>query len=124
MTTQDRATKRSVDPATQFMLRIAAKQGHETAWKRLAAQLPMCGYGELGVCCHNCAMGPCYIEVFEKTGPMKGVCGATAEIIVARNLLRMIAAGAAAHSDHGRDIAHTMLRTAEGRAGGYAGTRH
>ncbi len=120
MVTQDRATKRSIDPATQSMLRIAAKQGRETAWKRLAVQQPMCGYGELGVCCQNCTMGPCYIEVFEKNGPKKGVCGATADTIVARNLLRMIAAGAAAHSDHGRDVVHTLLLTAEGRSGGYA----
>jgi len=119
MTIQDRATKRSIDPATQFMLRIAAKQGRETAWKRLAVQLPLCGYGELGVCCQNCNMGPCRIELYEKTGPKKGVCGATADIIVARNLLRMIAAGATAHSDHGRDIVHTLLLTAEGRGGGY-----
>lgn len=119
MILKDRATKRSIDPGTQFMLRIAAKQGHDTAWKRLAALLPMCSYGEVGVCCTNCTMGPCRIEVFEDKGPQKGVCGATADIIVARNLLRMIAAGAAAHSDHGRDIVHTLLLTAEGRSGGY-----
>lgn len=119
MTVQDRATKRSIDPTTQFMLRIAAKQGRETAWKRLAALLPMCGYGELGVCCTNCTMGPCRIDVFDEKGPKKGVCGATADIIVARNLLRMIAAGAAAHSDHGRDIAHTLLLAAKGSGGGY-----
>ena len=102
------------------MLRIAAKQGRETAWKRLAIQQPMCGYGELGVCCQNCTMGPCYIDLYEKAGPKKGVCGATADTIVARNLLRMIAAGAAAHSDHGRDVVHTLLLTAQGKSGGYA----
>ncbi len=119
MTKQDRATQRSVDPATQSMLRIAEKQGRETAWDRLEAQLPQCGYGELGVCCRHCAMGPCRIDPFDDTGPQKGVCGATADTIVARGLLRMIAAGAAAHSDHGRDIAHTLLLTAEGKGGGY-----
>jgi len=119
MTAQDRAVQRSFDPAAQFMLRVAEKQGRETAWERLEAQLPQCGYGELGVCCRNCNMGPCRIDPFDETGPKKGVCGATADIIVARNLLRMIAAGAAAHSDHGRDIAHTLLLTAEGKGGGY-----
>jgi carbon-monoxide dehydrogenase catalytic subunit len=64
-------------------------------------------------------MGPCRISPFEEEGPKAGVCGATADIIVARNLIRMIAAGAAAHSDHGRDIAHTLLLTAEGKSGGY-----
>jgi carbon-monoxide dehydrogenase catalytic subunit len=39
----------------------------------------------------------------------RGVCGASVDTIAARNLARMIAAGAAAHSDHGRDVAHTLL---------------
>jgi len=119
MTTEDRAMQRSFDPAAQHMLRIAEKKEYETVWDRLEAQMPQCGYGELGVCCRHCTMGPCRIDPFGDTGPTKGVCGATADTIVARGLLRMIAAGAAAHSDHGRDIAHTLLLTAEGKGGGY-----
>lgn len=119
MTMGREAQERSVDPATQYMLRIAEKQGLETAWDRFEAQQPHCGYGELGLCCRHCTMGPCRIDPFGDTGPKKGVCGATADTIVARGLLRMIAAGAAAHSDHGRDIAHTLLLTAQGNAGGY-----
>jgi len=113
------AVGRSVDPATQSMLRIAEKQGVETVWDRLEAQQPQCGYGELGLCCRHCNMGPCRIDPFDDTGPQKGVCGATADTLVARGLLRAIAAGASAHSDHGRDIAHTFLLTAKGEAGGY-----
>jgi carbon-monoxide dehydrogenase catalytic subunit len=119
MATQDLAATRSVDPAAQHMLRVAEKKGYETAWERFEAQKPHCGYGELGLCCRHCTMGPCRIDPFGETGPKKGVCGATADTIVARGLLRMIAAGAAAHSDHGRDIAHTLLLTAQGKAGGY-----
>ncbi len=115
----DRAVQRSVDPASQSMLRIAEKQGIETVWERLEAQQPQCGYGELGLCCRHCNMGPCRIDPFDDTGPQKGVCGANADTLVARGLLRAIAAGAAAHSDHGRDIAHTFLLTAQGEAGGY-----
>jgi carbon-monoxide dehydrogenase catalytic subunit len=116
---KDLATERSVDPAAQYMLRIAEKENLETAWDRLEAQQPQCGYGELGLCCRHCNMGPCRIDPFDETGPQKGVCGATADTMVARGLLRAIAAGAAAHSDHGRDIAHTFLLTAEGKSGGY-----
>ena len=116
---KDLSIQRSVDPATQYMLRIAEKQNIETAWDRLEAQQPQCGYGELGLCCRHCNMGPCRIDPFEDTGPKKGVCGATADTMVARGLLRAIAAGAASHSDHGRDIAHTFLLTAEGKSGGY-----
>ena len=114
----EKIRKRSIDPATQAMLARAEELNLETAWDRYEAQLPQCGFGELGVCCRNCNMGPCRISPFED-GPKAGVCGATADIIVARNLIRMIAAGAAAHSDHGRDIAHTLLLTAEGKGGGY-----
>ncbi|MFO7743350.1 MAG: carbon monoxide dehydrogenase, partial [Anaerolineae bacterium] len=113
------AVQRSLDPASQSMLRIAEQQNIETVWDRLEAQLPQCGYGELGLCCRHCNMGPCRIDPFDDTGPQKGVCGATADTLVARGLLRAIAAGAAAHSDHGRDIAHTFLLTAEGKGGGY-----
>jgi len=110
--------KKSIDPTVHDMLAVAEAAHLETAWDRYQKQLPQCGFGETGVCCRNCSMGPCRIDLFGD-GPTKGVCGATADIIVARNLLRMIAAGAAAHSDHGRDIAHTLVLTAKGKSGGY-----
>jgi carbon-monoxide dehydrogenase catalytic subunit len=110
--------QRSIDPATQFMLAVADKEHLETAWDRFERQQPQCGFGELGVCCRHCNMGPCRIDPFGE-GPARGVCGATADIMVARGLLRMIAAGAAAHSDHARDAAHTLKLTAEGKGGGY-----
>ncbi len=110
--------RRSIDPAAQEMLGVAEKEHLETAWDRFEKQQPQCGFGELGLCCRNCNMGPCRIDPFGE-GPSRGVCGATADTIVARNLSRMIAGGAAAHSDHGRDVAHTLLLTAEGKGGGY-----
>ena len=119
MSYNEKILGRSIDPAVHEMLARAEELGLETAWDRYEAQLPQCGFGELGVCCRHCNMGPCRISPFEEEGPKKGVCGATADIIVARGLIRMIAAGAAAHSDHGRDIAHTLLLTAEGKGGGY-----
>jgi carbon-monoxide dehydrogenase catalytic subunit len=110
--------QRSIDPATQAMLAVADKEQIETAWDRFEKQQPQCGFGELGVCCRHCNMGPCRIDPFGE-GPTRGVCGATADTMVARGLLRMIAAGAAAHSDHARDVAHTLKLTAEGKGGGY-----
>ncbi len=104
--------KRSSDKAAQEMLKHMADAGIENAWDRLEAQSPQCGFGKLGVCCRICTMGPCRIDPFEE-GPQVGVCGATADTIAARNLLRMIAAGAAAHSDHGRDVAHTFKMAVE-----------
>lgn len=109
---------RSIDPASQEMLVVAANAGLETAWDRFDKQQPQCGFGELGLCCRNCNMGPCRIDPFGEAAT-KGVCGATADIIVARNLLRAIAAGASAHSDHARDVAHTFKLMSEGKAPSY-----
>jgi hypothetical protein len=92
--------KKSIDRATQYVIEKTAAKGQETIWDRSEQQHPRCGFGELGICCHNCYMGPCRINPKGKE-PQKGVCGASPEVIVARNFARMIAAGAAAHSDHG-----------------------
>ncbi len=100
------------------MLARAREEGVETVWDRLAAQEPQCGYCALGLSCRNCAMGPCRIDPFGE-GPQKGVCGADADTIVARNLGRTIAAGAAAHSDHGRDILEVFAATVRGESLGY-----
>ena len=104
--------KRSSDKAAQEMLKHMADAGIENAWDRLEQQEPQCGFGKLGICCRNCTMGPCRVDPFGQ-GPQAGICGATADTIAARNLLRMIAGGAAAHSDHGRDIAHTFKMAVE-----------
>ena len=110
---------RSIDPATQEMLDLTQKAGIETIWDRFDAMQPQCGFGETGLCCRNCNMGPCRISPFDDAGPKLGVCGATRDVIVARFLDRMIAAGTAAHSDHGRDIAQTFLMAAKGEATDY-----
>jgi carbon-monoxide dehydrogenase catalytic subunit len=109
---------KSVDQSTIKMIKKAKSDDVETVWDRLAAQEPQCGFGQLGICCRNCNMGPCRIDPFGD-GPSRGVCGADADTIVARNLVRAIAAGAAAHSDHGRGIASTLLASARGDAPDY-----
>ena len=102
----------------QLTLKKAREDGVETAWDRLKKQEPQCGYCELGVSCRICVMGPCRIDPFGE-GPQRGVCGADAEIIVARNLARMIASGAASHSDHGRDLLGVLHKIGLGKAPGY-----
>ncbi|RLG71470.1 MAG: carbon-monoxide dehydrogenase catalytic subunit [Methanobacteriota archaeon] len=109
---------RTADPATKRMLRLAAEQGLETVWDRYEKMKPQCGYGQLGLCCRICLQGPCRINPFGGE-PSRGVCGATAYTIVSRNLIRMIAGGCAAHSDHGRHVAHTLLALVEGKAPAY-----
>jgi carbon-monoxide dehydrogenase catalytic subunit len=110
--------ERTADEASQRILKITESENIETAWDRHDSQQPQCGFGQLGICCRICSLGPCRIDPFSE-GAQKGVCGATADTIAARNLIKMIAAGAAAHSDHGRGITHTLFLMAEGKVKGY-----
>ncbi len=113
---------RTVDPAAREMLERAEALESSTAWDRHEALQPQCGFGELGLCCHICYMGPCRIDPFGE-GPREGICGADADLIVARNMARAVAAGAAAHSDHGREVAEVFrLACEKGPASGYAVT--
>ncbi len=107
--------KRSSDKAAQEMITRMAEAGQQNVWDRLDAQSPQCGFGKQGICCRICTMGPCRIT---KKAPL-GVCGADADTIVARNFLRAVAAGASAHSDHGRGVAEVFLATAKGEAPDY-----
>jgi carbon-monoxide dehydrogenase catalytic subunit len=110
--------KLSIHEDARAMLARARERGIDTVWDRLADQQPQCGYCAMGVSCRNCAMGPCRVDPFGE-GPQKGVCGANADVIVARNLGRSIAAGASAHSDHGRDILEVFAELAAGKTSGY-----
>ena len=106
--------ERTADPAAQEMLIRADELGIGTAFSRADDMVP-CNIGSAGMCCKLCGMGPCRLTKDGQTG----VCGATIDTIQARNLIRAIAAGGAAHSDHGRDMAFTLKAVANGEAEGY-----
>jgi anaerobic carbon-monoxide dehydrogenase catalytic subunit len=110
--------KQTITEDGRLMLAKAQTDQIETVWDRYQSQLPQCGYCDMGLSCRNCVMGPCRVDPFGE-GPQKGVCGADADIIVARNLGRMIAAGAASHSDHGRDLVDVLAEVAAGGGSGY-----
>lgn len=107
------------DKASIEILKKIESQGIESIWDRYEAQKPHCGFGLLGICCRMCNMGPCRIDPFG-SGPQKGACGADADTITAREMARAAAAGAACHSDHARDLAHTLLALGQGRAEDYS----
>jgi carbon-monoxide dehydrogenase catalytic subunit len=116
---------KSIDQATIEMIAKAAIDGVNTAFDRAETMKP-CPIGAVGSCCKHCGMGPCRVplpRVKEETPEDKlkrrGICGATAETIAARNFIRMIAGGASAHSDHGRGVAELFLAMAKGEAPGY-----
>ena len=110
---------KSLDPAVQEMLVHAEGMEIKTVWDRYQDMQPQCGFGDTGLCCRHCLQGPCRIDPFGE-GPLTGICGATADTMVARGLDRAIAAGTAAHSGHARHLAHTLLKMAKGKAGSYA----
>ena len=114
MTGKRTQEERSADPAAQEMLIRADELGISTAFKRAEDMVP-CNIGGAGMCCKQCGMGPCRLT---KDGQV-GVCGATIDTIQARNLVRAISAGAAAHSDHGRDMAFTLKAVANDETEGY-----
>ncbi|MFV0349488.1 MAG: anaerobic carbon-monoxide dehydrogenase catalytic subunit [Halodesulfovibrio sp.] len=97
------------------MIRKGRAEGIETVHERLAQQTPHCKFCELGTTCRNCTMGPCRIS--EKMP--RGVCGADADVVVARNFGRFVAGGAAGHSDHGRDLIEVLEAIVEGETGDY-----
>ncbi|MEW6614872.1 MAG: anaerobic carbon-monoxide dehydrogenase catalytic subunit [Thermodesulfobacteriota bacterium] len=107
--------EKSVDSATIQMLHKAQQDGVETIFDRAETMKP-CNIGIQGTCCKMCAQGPCRLPLTKKDLEGKdtrmGLCGATPETIAARNFVRMIAAGAAAHSDHGRGVAEVFLAAA------------
>lgn len=106
--------KTSADPSAVELLRKACEIEADTAFSR-AETTRACNIGGAGLCCKNCSMGPCRLI----GNTTQGICGATVDTIAARNFARAVAAGASAHSDHGRDLAYTLLEAAEGHAPDY-----
>lgn len=99
------------DPAVREMILRMEQLGIDTAFDRFDKQKPQCSFGLSGVCCKICTMGPCKITAKSP----RGVCGADADLIVARNLLRMAAAGAAQHGMHAREVILALKWAAEGK---------
>lgn len=111
-------TQKTINVGERNLIKVAKKDNVEVVWDRFEAMQPQCGFGQTGLCCRFCWKGPCRIDPLGN-GPKVGICGATADVIVARQLIRMQAAGAASHSEHGRHIALTLLEVGEGNAPSY-----
>jgi len=112
----------TIDPASQQMILRAQELGIDTAFDR-AVNMKPCNIGTQGTCCKNCGMGPCRLPLpksgIEGEDTRKGICGATPNTIAARNFIRMIAGGAAAHSDHGRSVAEVFMSAARKETDAY-----
>ena len=108
---KDEVLENTPDPAVREMILRQNQLGFDTTFDRFDKQQPQCGFGMAGICCKICNMGPCKIT----SKSPKGVCGADADLIVARNLLRSAAAGAAQHGMHGREVILSLKWAAEGK---------
>ena len=103
-------TVEEMEAATNSLLENGKKVGADSWQQRVKNQTPHCGFGEAGTCCRICSMGPCRIT---PKSP-RGICGCDVHGIVGRNFLRFTAGGSATHSDHGREICHTLYQAKEG----------
>ena len=104
MSTFRLTTIEEFEAATERLLETGAKVGADSWQARVKNQTPHCKFGEEGICCRICSNGPCRIT---PKAP-RGICGCDAHGIAGRNFLRFTAGGAATHSDHGREICHTL----------------
>ncbi|HXY74058.1 MAG TPA: hypothetical protein VEH58_01920, partial [Dehalococcoidales bacterium] len=116
---------KSIDPASLEMIAKAAQDNCNIVFDR-AAKMSPCPIGLEGSCCNMCSMGPCRVplakgkaETTEDKMKRRGVCGATSETIAARNFLRKVAAGTAAHGDHGRKVTKTFIDIAKNKIKGF-----
>ena len=109
---KQKVIEQTPDPAVREMLLNMQEKGLETVFDRFDRQQPQCAFGMAGVCCKNCCMGPCHIS---KKAP-RGVCGADADLIVARNMVRAVAAGTAGHGARGRASMLALKYAGEGKA--------
>ncbi|MEW6245021.1 MAG: anaerobic carbon-monoxide dehydrogenase catalytic subunit [Bacillota bacterium] len=101
----------SAHKSTNEMYERTRNLGITTVFDRWEAQQPQCGFGLQGLCCQLCSHGPCRITARAD----RGICGATADTIVARNLVRLAVHGAAAYAHHLEELARTLKATAKGQ---------
>ncbi len=80
----------------------------ETSHHRVDGQSVKCGFGLQGVCCRLCSNGPCRVT---PKAP-KGICGATADVIVSRNFLRAVASGSGCYIHIVENTALNLKNTA------------
>jgi carbon-monoxide dehydrogenase catalytic subunit len=103
---------------TKQMLEKAQKDGVETAFDR-AGSMKACPIGADSACCKHCSMGPCRLNAKDPYSKV-GVCGATIDTIQARNFARMVASGAAAHTDHGMSMLDVFREVVNGHIKDYS----
>jgi carbon-monoxide dehydrogenase catalytic subunit len=103
--------------ATAQMIAKARRDGVEIAFDR-AFNMKPCPIGAESACCKHCFMGPCRLNARDPYSKV-GVCGATIDTIQSRNFARAVAAGCAAHTDHGMSMVDLFREVVNGHIKDY-----
>ena len=82
----EKSQRLTSDPATADMLEYVKDKDMDLVWDRFEKQQPQCGFGDLGLCCRICSMGPCRVDPFGKvaTVEIEGGEGRVASVEAAR----------------------------------------
>jgi len=99
------------ESADKILESFIADLDFDTCHHRIGTQDIKCGFGLQGVCCKLCANGPCRVT----PDSPKGVCGATADTIVARNFLRAVSAGSACYLHIVEKAAWNLMETGKNK---------
>ncbi|MCW1296202.1 MAG: anaerobic carbon-monoxide dehydrogenase catalytic subunit [Candidatus Parvarchaeota archaeon] len=102
----------------------AKKLGADTILERAERSSKVtCELGEIGVCCRLCNMGPCTVRTSafsslsnNETLDWKGICGANADLIIAKNMLRAVAAGASFNLKHALYLSQVLRNISRGQS--------
>ncbi len=84
--------KKTADRAVERFLPKASEKGISLAWDRYEGQIPVCGFGEAGLCCVDCLQGPCISHPFRDSSKT-GVCGKDKDAFASQSLLRLVLHG-------------------------------
>ncbi len=109
----------SITPDVNELVRKADYEKTDTVWHRYQYQQPQCGFGLTGVCCRHCNTGPCRVDPFGYGFPT-GTCGATPDLIAARDLLDLVVHGASTRIQEALIMLRTARAVAEKRTSHYA----
>ena len=86
-------TRKSTDPAVNYFLPKANQKKVALCWDRYENQQPLCGFGELSLCCQACWQGPCRIHPFNEKFSQT-ICGKNGDDLVAMRFAQIILSGA------------------------------
>lgn len=94
--------KKSIDPNVNKLLPEIFNQNIKLSWDLHEANLPKCGFGNLGLCCNECWQGPCRVDPFGN-GAQAGSCGRTGITMITENFSKQVMTGLIPYLDKAKN---------------------